>query len=102
MELNLNNEQFGEIINKLLKDNEILMNIVMPKGTLKPTIKDNTGMGAVVNLYIIINALPEVLTELINKLGDTPFVLEEFIDDALEMVKNEVLENIKGGKSDEK
>ena len=38
-------DQFGEVMDNLLRDNEIQMLITMPKGTQEETIVDNLGLG---------------------------------------------------------
>lgn len=50
-------DQFGEVMDNLLRDNEIQMLITMPKGTQEATIVDNLGLGGVVQLYICLNGI---------------------------------------------
>lgn len=53
-------DKFGEIIDNFLKDNNVAMLINVPKGTLDPVIKDNTGMGSVIKFYILLIALKSI------------------------------------------
>lgn len=50
-------DSFGEIMDKFILENEVGMSIIMPEGTIEPEIQDNTGMGPVMQFYIMLNAL---------------------------------------------
>lgn len=58
--MNMNIDSFGEIMDKFLEDNDIAMLIEMPKGTLKAEVKNNCELPGIVDLYILLNALPSV------------------------------------------
>lgn len=52
---------FCEIMEKFLKENNIKMLIEMPEGTLKAEVKNNWGIPGIVDLCILLNALPSVV-----------------------------------------
>lgn len=61
MKINMDIDSFCEIMDKILKDNDIAMLIKMPKGTLEAEVKSNCEMpGSIIDLYILLNALPSV------------------------------------------
>ena len=86
-------DKFGEVIDEFLTENEIFMQILMPKGSYVPEIEDNTGGGAVIQLYIIMKALPVVFDNLTKSCGEID--REGFLDEIWELLKTEVLS--KGG-----
>ncbi|MEI3374627.1 MAG: hypothetical protein V8R00_01580 [Coprococcus catus] len=51
---------FCEIMEKFLKENDIKVLTEMPEGTLKAEVKNNCGIPGIVDLYILLNALPSV------------------------------------------
>ncbi len=84
-------ERFGEIMDDFLKKNEINMLITLPEGTLEPRISDNTGMGPVVQFYILLAAIPTVFKAMFELMGLDENEKESLIDGMLELVKNEMV-----------
>lgn len=60
----LNMDTFGEIMDKFVKDAHVQLLIDMPEGTTKAKLKDNTGMGAVMQFYIILNAVEQIYQDM--------------------------------------
>lgn len=92
MDEKLTIERFGEIMDDFLKENEINMLLTLPEGTIEPKISDNTGMGCIVQFYILLAALPEVFEKLFEVLLLDKNKKEELVDDMLGMVKKELIE----------
>lgn len=82
-------EKFGEIMDDFLRENEINMLITLPEGSIEPRIQDNTGMGWVVQFYILLAALPPVFKGMFEMMESEK---ESLIDGMLELVKNELME----------
>ena len=81
-------EKFGEIMDDFLRENEINMLITLPEGSIEPRIQDNTGMGCVVQFYILLSALPPVFKGIFEMVESEN---ESLIDGMLELVKNELM-----------
>lgn len=94
-------DKFGNIMDEFLEENEIIMQIKMPKGTIEPEIKDNMGekLGPVVWLYIVLNTLPMIFDKLTKDVGDID--AEGFLDSIWDMLKAEVMER-RGAECQEK
>lgn len=87
----LTTERFGEIMDDFLEKNEINMLITLPEGTLEPRISDNTGMGSVVQFYILLATIPTVFKAMFELTGLDENEKESLIDGMLELVKNEMV-----------
>ena len=86
-------DKFGEAIDNYLKDNNIAMLIDVPKGTLDPVIKDNTGMGPVIKFYILLIALKAMGKQLRSDMGITSQEKwERVIAGILKLVKKDLME----------
>ena len=83
-------DKFGEIVDEFLKKNEIIMQIRMPENEDCIEIKDNTGGGPTIQLYIVMKALPAILNELTRTVGELD--VEGFLDSIWELIKEETLE----------
>ena len=85
----LNLDTFGEIMDKFIKDAHIQLLIDMPEGTTDAELKDNTGMGAVMQFYIILNAVEKVYKTMVEdmQLDDSDDTL---IDSLLMLLKESV------------
>lgn len=71
MKINMDIDSFCEIMDKILKDNDIAMLIKMPKGTLEAEVKSNCEMpGSIIDLYILLNALPSVFECVFEMIGN--------------------------------
>ena len=84
-------ETFGEIMDDFLKTNHIRVMIDIPEGTNDPEIRDNTGLGVAVWVYILMAAMVTVIGELDKKVLDHD-KREDFIDACLAMVKDELMQ----------
>ena len=84
-------EEFEGIINKFIEENPIQMFIELPEGTQEATIEDNTGLGPVVQYFILLQAMKQVYKEL---LGVNPMENngEAFLNTIFDMLKKELLE----------
>lgn len=92
-------EKFGEIMDDFLKSNEINMLITLPEGTEEPKISDNTGMGCVVQFYILLAAIPAVFKTMFETMGLDENKKESLINGMLELVKGELMNY--GGDTDD-
>ena len=92
MAMTMNLDKFGAIIDGFLKDNPIQMLIELPEGTLEPVIRDNTEMGAVMQLYIILNTVEAIYEQMVKEmeLEDT----EDLANSICDLLKESML----GGK----
>lgn len=92
-------DSFGEIIDQFLKDNEVNMLITLPEGTLDAQVQDNTGLGSVVQFYILLNSIKPICDAMRQKMGidETSPEWAKVVDTLLGMVKDEVI----GGGADE-
>lgn len=82
-------DSFGEIMDKFILDNDISLLINMPAGTIEPEIQDNTDMGPVMRLYILLNALVAVVKNVIRIEKDAR---EDLVDGILGLVKKDIME----------
>ena len=91
-------DSFGEIIDQLLKDNEICMLLTIPEGTLDVQVQDNVHLGSIVQFYILLNAIKPicdaVLEDMVIDRKSTEW--EEVADTLLGMIKDEIM----GGDAD--
>ena len=85
-------ESFGEIMDKFILENEVGMSIIMPEGTIEPEIQDNTGMGPVMQFYILLNALSRIVTETMDFMGIENDAREDIVDGILDLVKKDIME----------
>lgn len=92
-------DKFGAIMDEFIKENEIIMQVKMPEGSIEPEIRDNVGLGPVTWLYIVLNTLPKIFDQLTKDVGDLD--VDKFLDSVWEMLKAEVMEKRgeKNGKS---
>ena len=85
-------DSFGEIMDKFILENEVGMSIIMPEGTIEPEIQDNTGMGPVMQFYIVLNALSRIVTETMDLMGIEKDAREDLVDGILDLVKKDIME----------
>ena len=85
-------DSFGEIMDKFILENEVGMSIIMPEGTIEPEIQDNTGMGPVMQFYILLNALSRIVTEAMDLMGIEKDAREDLVDGILDLVKRDIME----------
>lgn len=91
---------FGEIMDQVLKDNEVCMLLTLPEGTLDVQVQDNVHLGSVVPFYILLNAIKPICDAVLEDMGidrkSTEW--EEVADTLLGMIKDEIM----GGDADGK
>ena len=93
--MNMDIDSFGEIMDKFLKENDINMLIEMPKGTLKAEVRNNCEMPGVVDLYILLNALPSVFETVFDQIeNDNKTNQRDIVHDMMKMVENELIERL--------
>ena len=85
-------DSFGEIMDKFILDNDISLLINMPVGTVEPEIQDNTGMGHVMQFYILLNALVAVVKNVTDLMGIEKDAREDLVDGILDLVKRDIME----------
>lgn len=85
-------DSFGEIMDKFILENEVGMSIIMPEGTIEPEIQDNTGMGPVMQFYILLNALVAVVKNVTDLMGIEKDAREDLVDGILGLVKKDIME----------
>ena len=85
-------DSFGEIMDKFILENEVGMSIIMPEGTIEPEIQDNTGMGPVMQFYILLNALVAVVKNVTDLMGIEKDAREDLFDGILDLVKRDIME----------
>ena len=85
-------DSFGEIMDKVILENEVGMSIIMPEGTIEPEIQDNTGMGPVMQFYILLNALVAVVKNVTDLMGIEKDAREDLVDGILDLVKKDIME----------
>lgn len=83
-------ERFGEIIDTFLEENEIRLVIDLPAGSSDAEIKDNCGIGPVPQLYIMLKGLVKVFDGFKECLKKE--CSDEFINNVLMMIRDEILE----------
>lgn len=98
MEKNDENElidKFGEVIDKFLLESDIRMMIRLPEGSMDPEIKssfDDIGFDRnVMNLYILLHAIANVVANLIKADFLDPERAEDMLDGIFDMAKKEIL-----------
>ncbi|MEE0141183.1 MAG: hypothetical protein U0I41_05665 [Coprococcus sp.] len=93
--MNMDIDSFGEIMDKFLKENDIKMLIEMPKGTLKAEVRNNCEMPGVVDLYILLNALPSVFETVFDQIeNDNKTNQRDIVHAMMKMVENELIERL--------
>ena len=85
-------DSFGEIMDKFILENEVGMSIIMPEGTIEPEIQDNTGMGPVMQFYIALNALVDIVKNVTDLMGIENDAREDMVDGILDLVKKDIME----------
>lgn len=94
----LNLDSFGEIIDRFLMDNEVQMLLTLPKGTIGVQVQDNTGLGSIVQFYILLNAIKPICDAVLKDMGieRKSAEWEKVVDTLLGMIKGEIM----GGDAD--
>lgn len=84
-------EKFGKIVDDFLNDNHIQMIIEMKEGTRKAIIEDNTGMGSVIQFYILMHGMAQCMDRMMDEMEIEKEEKPEMVDGILEILKNELL-----------
>ena len=84
-------EKFGKIVDDFLNDNHIQMIIEMKEGTRKAIIEDNTGMGSVIQFYILMHGMAQCMDTMMDDMEIEKEGKPEMVDGILEILKNELL-----------
>ena len=84
---------FGEVIDRFLKENTIHMILTIPEGTLDVRVQDNTGLGSVVQFYILLNSVKPILDSMFNdmEIDRKSTGYEKMVDALLGMIREEIL-----------
>ena len=95
MDKKLDLDSFGGIIDAFLKENAIQMLLTMPEGTLDVQVQDNTGLGAVVQFYILLQSIRPVSAAILElmKIDNTSPEWRNVVDSLLGLVRNELMES---------
>lgn len=91
----LNLDTFGEIVDAFLDANDCQMLITIPKGTNRPTVQDNIGIGPVGAFYFILKCIAPIANDmfsLFDDKGGEAFEKEKLADALCDLVKNEIME----------
>lgn len=89
----MNIDQFGEIMDKFIKDAPIQMLIQAPEGKDEFEVKDNTGMGPVMQFYIMLNAIKPIYEAMLELFDETVRSegSEKLVDSLLDLIRKELL-----------
>lgn len=94
MDKKFNLDSFGKIIDDFLEQNTIHMLLTLPEGTLDVQVQDNTGLGSVVQFYILTNSIKTIAKSMRKDMGIDGKSPEwgKTVDTLLDMIRNEMLE----------
>lgn len=84
-------KKFGKIVDDFLNDNHIQMIIEMKEGTRKAIIEDNTGMGSVIQFYILMHGMAQCMDRMMDEMEIKKEGKLEMVDGILAILKNELL-----------
>ena len=93
-EYNLDLDTFGKMMEGFLLENKVQMLITMEEDTMDPDIQDNIHLGPVVHFYIMLHSLEKIVQTLVERVIE-PSKAEELIDTLLDLVKEDIMENLK-------
>lgn len=94
----MNLETFGEIMDKFIEDYNIQLVVEIPEGSSEPSVIDNTGLGSVMQFYILLSAMEKVIPEVLRMADTDPDKYEQLIDSILELMKEDIMDVLKSGK----
>ena len=95
----LNLETFEEIMNKFIEDYNIQLVVEIPEGSSEPSVIDNIGGGSVMQFYILLSAMEEVIPDALRAADTDPDKYEQLIDSLLGLMKEDIMDVLKGGES---
>ena len=86
-------DSFGAIMDDFITENECQMLITFPAKSSEPVIRDNMGLGAVLEFYFILKAIRPVFNNLIEQLGDQIEIdVQGLVDMMLKLVRDELID----------
>ena len=93
MEKKMDLDSFGEMIDRVLEEYKFVMLLTMPEGTQEVQIKDNMGLGSVVQFYAMLKGFETIIKTMQEDLGlDTAAPgWEQTVDAMLAIVKEDIL-----------
>ena len=86
-------DTFGEIMDGFIEKTHIQLLIDMPEGTNEPSVKDNTGCGAVMQFYILLAAIKPIATGMFALMEIDAAGKEKILDTLFNMLKTEIMED---------
>lgn len=94
MEKKMDLDSFGEIIDHILEKHKFVMLLTMPEGTQEVQIKDNMGLGSIVQFYAMLKGIETIIKTMQTEVGlDTAAPgWEQTVDAMLAMVKTDILD----------
>lgn len=87
----LNLDTFGEIMDKFLFENEVVLQVRLPENSEEAKVVDNVGAGATMQFYIVTKALAQVIGNMekdFERIGGAD--MDKILDEILELVKRDV------------
>ena len=88
-------DKFGEMVDEILEEADVKMLVELPEGKIDAEIKDNMGLGPVIHFYILMNALKTAFLQF--RVMLVAELEENFMDEVLKMITDEVLSVARGG-----
>ena len=88
-------DTFGEMMDEFLNQFDCQMLITIPKGTDRPEIKENMGIGPIGALYFILKAITPITKEtfrVLDERGGESFDKEGLADAICELIKAEIMD----------
>lgn len=88
-------DKFGKIVDDYLRENEVKLLVTLPKDSMEATVQSNM-QSSVFDLYILLYGLTAVIENLIINEGMLDGAkTEQMLDAILELVKHDILEDVK-------
>lgn len=95
-------DEYGAMMDKLLKEQKVEMRIVFPEGTMYPEIEVNGFEDNAVSYYLLLCAQAAVVSQMVKDGPLDPDRVDDMLDRMIEMVKLEVKEQIKEDPDEQK
>ena len=94
MKKQLDLDTFGDLMDRVIEENQILLNVAIPAGSNDAILKDNTGAGPVMQFYILLSGLVSAGNELRKFAGLEQESDEwaELTDAILDLVRKDLVE----------
>lgn len=92
-EKTLDLDSFGAIMDDFITENECQMLITFPAKSSEPVIRDNMGLGPVLEFYFILNAIRPIFNDMIEQLGGRKNCdVDGLVDGMLKLVRDELMD----------